>query len=65
MHVGEGDVHEERVVDVLVNEADGVLREGLGDAVVLEGLRDQGRVEVEEARPGRRELLVKLCEKRW
>ena len=52
VHVGEGDVHEERVVDVLVDESDGVLGEELGDAVVLERLRKQGGVVVEEASSG-------------
>ena len=60
MHVGEGDVEEERVVGVFVDEFDGVVRQELGQALVLERLSNHGRTIVQETSLGARKFLVKL-----
>ena len=64
VHVGEGDEHEERVVDVLLDETDSVVAEELGESLVLVRLRQQRVIEVQIALLDIGEVHVELCKEK-
>ena len=58
--MGEGDVEEEWIIGVIVDEFERVVGDELGQALMLERLGDHGGSVVKEARLRAREFFVKL-----